>query len=72
MTKNYRQVEGHPDLVKDSITGMIHNINKDKITQAKRARAQKIAERQELEKLKSDVNDIKQMLLKLLENKSNA
>lgn len=66
---NYKQVEGHPDLVKDPITGMILNINKDKINQAKRARAQKIAERQELEKIKSDINDIRQMLLKLLENK---
>ena len=66
---NYKHVEGHPDLVKDPITGMILNINKDKINQAKRARAQKIAERQELEKIKSDINDIRQMLLKLLENK---
>ncbi len=72
MTTNYLKVDGHPDLIKDSRTGMILNINKDKVDQALKIREKKTQERQELDQLKADVQDIKAMLLKLLENSSNA
>ena len=62
----------YPDFVKDEDTGMILNINNDKITQTQKIREQKMKERQEIEALKSDVQDIKEMLRKLLENSSNA
>lgn len=70
--KKYTQVDGHPDLVKDPTTGMILNINKDKIMQSRMIREQRVKERQELENLKADVQDIKQMLQKLLEIRSDA
>lgn len=70
MTK-FKKVEDHPGLVKDDITGQILNINKDKIAQTRALRAQKKKEREEFETLKSDVNYIKVMLKKLLENGTN-
>jgi hypothetical protein len=70
--KNYKPIDGYPDLVRDPITGMIHNINKDKISHVKRIRDQKIAERAEIEQIKTDISDIKQMLLKMLEKTPNA
>lgn len=72
MSDKYIRIDGHPDLVKDPNTGMILNINNDKVNQALKLREQKRREKEELDQLKSDVNDIKQMLRKLLENSSNA
>ena len=70
--KDYMPIEGYPDLVKDIKTNMILNINKHKPLQARLVREQKMKEREELETLKADVSDIKQMLQQLLENKHNA
>lgn len=70
--KKFNPVEGHPDLVKDPNTGMILNINKDKIMQGRKIREQRAKEREELEALKADVQDIKQMLQKLIEIRSDA
>lgn len=72
MRKSYQPIDGYPDLVKDAKTGIILNINNDKILQSQKIRDQKVKERQELETLKSDVQDIKQMLQKLLEIRSDA
>jgi len=71
-TKGLFPVDGHPDLLKDNLTGMIVNINKDKIDSVREVRRKKAEERQEIENLKSDIRDIKAMLQKLLENGSNA
>lgn len=68
---NYVPVKDHPDLVRDMNTGMILNINKSKTKQKKLEAAQRQQERQELDKLKSDVSEIKMMLQKLLENGTN-
>lgn len=65
-------ISDYPDFVKDEKTGMILNINNDKIMQSRKIREQRAKEREELEALKSDVQDIKEMLRKLLENSSNA
>jgi hypothetical protein len=72
MKNHYQPIEGYPDLVKDARTGMILNINNDKIMQSCKIREQKIKERQELESLKADVQDIKLMLRKLIETRSDA
>lgn len=64
-------VKDHPDLVRDAKTGMILNINKDKIRQELLKRERAKQEREELNQLKSDVSDIKAMLQKLIENGSN-
>lgn len=63
----YIKVEGRPDLVRDRFTNAILNINTAGIEQAKSIRAKKLQERQEIEQLKSDVHEIKSLLLKLLE-----
>lgn len=64
-------VKGHPDLARDPRTGMIMNINKDKIRQELKKRERILHEQAELQQLKSDVNDIKAMLQQLLENSKN-
>jgi len=64
----YFPVDGHPDLMKDPVTGMIVNINKDKINSIKEVRKRKAQEREEIEQMKSDISAIKTMLEKLLEN----
>jgi len=64
----YFPVDGHPDLMKDPVTGMIVNINKDKINSVKEVRKRKAQEREEIEQMKSDISAIKTMLEKLLEN----
>ena len=64
-------IEGHPDLARDIKTNAIININKDKAEQRRKARELKLKEKQEFEQVKNDVQDIKAMLQKLLENGSN-
>ena len=64
-------IEGHPDLARDIKTNAIININKDKAEQRRKARELKLKEKQEFEHVKNDVQDIKAMLQKLLENGSN-
>jgi hypothetical protein len=57
--------------VRDIKTNAIININKDKAEQRHKARELRLQEKQEFEQVKSDVQDIKAMLQKLLENGSN-
>tara|TARA_E500000318_G_scaffold106175_1_gene113872 strand:+ start:6394 stop:6615 length:222 start_codon:yes stop_codon:yes gene_type:complete len=64
-------IEGHPDLARDTKTNAIININKEKAEQRKKARELKLKEKQEFEQVKTDVQEIKAMLQKLLENGSN-
>ena len=64
-------VKDHPDLARDSVTGMILNINKSKTKHKKLEAQQRKQDRSEIEQLKSDVGDIKMMLQKLLENGSH-
>ena len=65
---NLIPVKDHPDLVRDSRTGAILNINKEEI-QKKKLQNSKILQRdREIEQLKNDVSDIKNLLQQLLEN----
>tara|TARA_R110000796_G_scaffold32561_5_gene85218 strand:+ start:1340 stop:1561 length:222 start_codon:yes stop_codon:yes gene_type:complete len=64
-------IEGYPDLVRDVKTNAIININKDKADQRLQARELRLQEKREFEQVKSDVQDIKAMLQKLLENGSH-
>tara|TARA_R110000822_G_scaffold101565_1_gene227720 strand:- start:176 stop:397 length:222 start_codon:yes stop_codon:yes gene_type:complete len=64
-------IEGYPDLVRDVKTNAIININKDKADQRQSARELRLQEKREFEQVKSDVQDIKAMLQKLLENGSH-
>ena len=60
-------VKGNSSLARDSQTGAIVNINTQEINEARDRKALRLKEKQELEQLKSDVADIKQMLTKLFE-----
>ena len=68
---DYIPVKDHPDLVRDPNTNMILNINKSKTRQKKLEAEQRSKERQEIAELKSDVNEIKSLLQKLIENGTN-
>lgn len=60
------KVEGHNNLVRDSRTGAILNINKKSIEDARAAKAARKQRDSEIAELKSDVAYIKTLLEKLL------
>ena len=64
------KVEGHPDLVRDKNSGAILNINSNAMTAA-RERKKLFNDRQkEIDEIKKDVSDIKNILMKLVEDKN--
>ena len=63
----YKDVEGHSNLVRDTSTGAILNINKDDITAARKRKLERRKKEQEFEDLKNEVGDIKNMLTKIIE-----
>lgn len=72
----YQKVEGHTSLVRDARTGAIINTNRSEIA---RARKRKEAKKQEAERLdtlskevsslQSEIGEIKDLLVRLVENK---
>lgn len=66
-----KKVEGRPDLVKDENTGVFSYINSAKKKQARAERLRQLENEQEtkkdVENLKQDVGEIKDMLKALLE-----
>jgi len=66
--ERYIQIKGHSDFVRDEKTGMIMNINKNKARRQRILLDEKQKEREEIDGLKSDVQEIKAMLQQLLEN----
>jgi len=63
----YHQVKGHKDLVRDINSNAILNVNKNAY-EAARERDRRIKkEKEEINILKRDVSEIKDMLQKLLE-----
>lgn len=79
--KKYLKVEGSLGLVRDPVSGAILNINNNEILKAKERKKLKQQEQEkasllalEVEDLKNDVNEIKNLLKKLLEvnNGNNA
>lgn len=63
----YKDVEGHSNLVRDTSTGAILNINKDEISAARRRKLERKQKEQEFENLKDEVGDIKKMLTQIIE-----
>lgn len=63
----YKNVEGHSDLVRDTSTGAILNINKNEISAARRRKLERKQKEKEFEELKNEVSDIKIMLTKIIE-----
>ena len=60
-------VTGNSSLARDSQTGAIVNINTEEINEARNRKALKQKEKQELQSLKNEVADIKQLLITLIE-----
>ena len=58
-----------PGFVKDPKSGAILNINNNNLDQYKKQRAIKSHEDERITKLESEIGDIKNMLLQLLERK---
>lgn len=71
MDRKLLPVDGYPDLALDPATNMILNINTSKAERNKLIRHEKMKHDAEFENLKSDVQQIKAMLQKLLENGTN-
>ena len=63
----YKKVEGNSDLVRDTSTGAILNINKDEINAARKRKLERKQKEKEFEDLKNEVSDIKNMLTKIIE-----
>lgn len=65
-------IKDHPHLVRDTKTNMILNINKSNQKRQRLIEEQHVKDREEIEKLQSDVSEIKMMLQKILENGTHA
>lgn len=63
----YLKVEGNSNLVRDTSTGAILNINKDEISAARKRKLERRQKEQEIVDLKNEVSEIKNMLNKLIE-----
>ena len=63
----YIKVEKDPELVRDTNTGAILNINKDEINAARKRKLERRQKEKEFEDLKNEVGDIKNMLTKIIE-----
>ena len=63
----YIPVEDKPGLVKNKDTGVILNINKAEVEQARERKRLRKQKDQELEDIKNDIRDLKEMVLKLIE-----
>lgn len=64
----YKKVEGDPNFMRDTKSGMIVNINTNEIERQRKFLENKRQERAELEQLKSDMTEIKALLGQLIEN----
>tara|TARA_Y100000385_G_scaffold291913_1_gene373929 strand:+ start:12854 stop:13063 length:210 start_codon:yes stop_codon:yes gene_type:complete len=63
----YLKVEGNSNLVRDTSTGAILNINKDEISAARKRKLERRQKEQEFDNLKDEVGDIKKMLTQIIE-----
>lgn len=61
------KIEGETSFVRDVNTGAILNINKNEINAARERKRQRKIKEQELQDLKNDVSEIKELLVKLIE-----
>ncbi len=61
------KVDGHAGYLKDTITGIVHNNNANEIEAARIRKAQKKQQEEDINNLKNEVSDIKQMLTKIVE-----
>lgn len=65
--KKYLKVEGHPGLVRDPESGAILNINTSELEQRSKVKSAKRKERERVDKLETELSEIKYLLQQLLE-----
>jgi len=63
----FKKVEGHSDLVRDMGSGAIINNDRTAYQSYIQLREQKLKERERLEKVESEISEIKSLLHKLLD-----
>lgn len=63
----YLKIEGHEGYVKDPNTGVVLNVNQEEINGAKTRRALRKKQEEDINNLKNEVSDIKNMLGKIIE-----
>ena len=63
----HQKIEGQANLVRDTNSGAILNINRNEFAKAKLARAKRHEKEQEFVELQDEVSEIKSMLKQLLE-----
>ena len=64
-------VEGHNNLVRDTSTGAIININKKSLEDARRAKSHRLQEKSRIDRLESDIMQIKALLQQQVKNKND-
>lgn len=64
---NHIKVEGHQGLVRDTTTGAILNVNKNEINAARQRKLKAKMHQEEVETLKLEVSEIKNILGQILE-----
>lgn len=62
-------VEGHNNLARDPESGAIININRSEMSRIKSAREARRREKEEIQGLKNEVSEIKDLLKQLLEKR---
>ena len=62
----YIKVRDNPDLVRDMKSGAILNVNEELILKARERKRKKQQDREEFEKMKDDIHDIKKLLSVLI------
>ena len=74
MRNEFYKVEGHTSLVKNPQTGVILNVNTTDVERARKRKAAKNLKKEseqnmtnEINQLRSDVNDLKSMIQQLIE-----
>lgn len=72
MNNKYIQVDGHPGLVRDRTSGAIVNINSQEMTKARIRKKRWKAQEEELQELRNDVALMKNLLMKLVEDKDGS
>ena len=61
------KVDGHEGYVKNTETGVVLNVNKAEIEAARKRKALKKQQEEDINNLKNEVSDIKNMLGKIIE-----
>jgi len=61
------KVDGHEGYVKNTETGVVLNVNKVEIEAARKRKALKKQQEEDINNLKNEVSDIKNMLNKIIE-----